>query len=490
MNRKHERPGGLAWWALVALITIAHLMGCATHGINRGRVTGVIPSREDIYDRAVAEAEPISEAAAAHFERLFLAASRQGRVCTDADSMLACRSRWTAQPVASLNRVVCSLACGDDSPFLVTCIERDVPTLSPGIGVTMTCQRAVNEALRASQVAARDMQTTATEAAEAARAETNTLVRVANNARRVAEEVNSATLARNVALEAQVAELTGVPVGGTPPAPTVRFAPPRTRRVASARSPRVAPALDHTLAGAGMACTAPVQAAHGTFTSVCEVRASNATSLDFTSRIARVADLTRTGTGAEDNIARISLPRVQRAAVATLLDDNSGGTRECASAVIFACRRTNWTHAHPRYFRQRLGVCSVANGNSTAVTLESFLTAAETPCGANPRVSIWGVTGGHVRLRFDREPDMTADGSNGGSADASDVLAPTDDNDASSLATFAPTQRPNAHGTEVMARAESTTRGNAPKVVGLPPTRDNTVWWWEHWWHTPPCALA
>lgn len=155
----------------------------------------------------------------------------------------------------------------------------------------------------------------------------------------------------------------------------------------------------------GMECTAPDP--RGTqWMTTCVVRRSNAASANFEARAIRAEGMHATGgtlPAAYNRLAR-RMSSV-RAVVRTILRDNPGTSRQCSSPIVLACRKTGWTRANPQYFRQRIGVCAAANGNNTPVTLESFVRDAADECEAGFHVSVWGVTGGSVRLRFDHYPN-------------------------------------------------------------------------------------
>ena len=158
--------------------------------------------------------------------------------------------------------------------------------------------------------------------------------------------------------------------------------------------------------------------------------------------------------------------------------------------VVASLAATSPRHGRPIYISSRWGR---RPGNAVRnVSITEFIArrCADSACRADT-VTIH-VTGQAVRIVLDPAVANTWNGGNtstGGSADASDTLTPDNTPTRNALSTFAPAPRPTAHRSEVMARTESTTRGNASKVVGLP-TRDNTVWWWEWHWRLSPCALA
>lgn len=343
------------------------------------------------------------------------------------------------------------------------------------------------------------------------------------------------------------------------PAPELEVAPPRgERRVARGpRAPHVRrpavtrpatppPAFDQEVEG--MECTAPTTRGAQWMTT-CVIRASNAASANFEHRAIRADGMHATsGTlPAEYSHLAARMTRYRRV-VRTILQDNPGTSGECSSPVILACRKTGWTRANPQYFRRRIGICTAANGNTNPVTLESFVVDAATECESGFHVSVWGVTGGHVRLRFDRDPTVTlpeegGDDPPGGQhaqlltpAQGGSVESDTRHAVASFDSTFntingadrttattniaqmmtpgttrtvlatrdfvyrrpttariarpRPTPRPNARNAEVMARAPTTPDDNVSEIGSPPLQATRCRLGMRCWWLPPTSAIA
>lgn len=506
MKKKEVRPKGLGWRAFIALAgMIGMLFGNGCSRIHGGYVRGTIPSRDDLEKRVQRQVEPLTESERDHFAGLLVGTGINLGICVRNESYLQCRAHLQEPRISprTRNTLLCTIACGENSPLLTVCINNDVPTAHPEMGTSITCDAAVAATMTDAQLEVtrtRDQVAAATRDLETAR-NLATTQRLAAEGQRDAERRRAEDAERELAaLRAQQAQPT------PPPPPTLAYAPEATPRqhrsrrqhlavVARPRAPRTtrnnhvvdptpapAPEFNHGLNGSGMMCTQAVQQRNGTWVTSCETRVSSEASGSLLTRLATVEGMT--ASRATTGVARIhrprspgGTPRIARAVVAQIIADNESAS-ECGSAVILACRPTNWTRGQP-YYAQRVGVCDQATNNHDAVptTLATFTEDATEHCGANANVEVWVLPNRHIRLRFNSEPAMDWQPPPTPAPRATSSLT-THRRATRAIALTTPSLRPNAHRTEVMARTGTPTAGSIAR-------------WLNHRWrYWRPSAFA
>lgn len=489
---KEARPKGLNWRTFLAFAgMIAMIMlgeGCSR--IHGGYMRGTIPSQADLEKRVQDASAPLTDSERDHFAGLVIGTSIEAGVCQRGDTYLRCRERLQDIETHARNTLLCTVACGENSPLLTLCIRNDVPTAHPEMGTSITCDAAVAATMTDAQLEVtrtRDRVADATREIEAARnlAETR---RLAAEGQRDAERRRADDAERRLAA-AQQAQPTPPPPVEPPqlaiaddPAPTQRRQHRQHRQHAATTTPR------DTEPNAAQTWRTPPTGFVVGFPSApevaCSVPANGETRCVSIGPhgVAQMAALTSaTGVTSHEvhatGVTSLShrwhhVGDHSNERVAALLSNNP----QPWGPFVIACLATEQPeHGRPVYVSSRWGR---RPGNAVNnMTIAEFQTQRATGRCRSGTTTIH-VTGQPVRVVL----DFTVGETWNHAMDPPSAPQPT-----ASLA-FSPATHTNVHRAEVATRAGVTTRGFIASVSRI---AVSITWWFDpRWRYQRPSALA